>query len=140
MNEAKLSNVVKSLKNQLSGVLAVSKLDGTDDTKKYDERFRDNFAWGYIYGFIWAFLNTINIPIEKKRECEKRALKELFPSFGVSVMAEILDKKDETIMFGLGEEYAEEDFQNWVKTNVQPKKLGEFLIRGDKAIDLEGID
>ena len=140
INEAKLSNVVKSLDNQLSGVVLVNELGGTDNIEDYKERIKDNFVWGYIHGFIWSFLNTIDVPIEKKNEYEENALNRLLPATGSRTMAEILEKKDETIMFGLGEEYAEEDFKNWEKTNIQPKKLGDFLIRGDKAINLDGID
>jgi hypothetical protein len=137
-NEALLDNVVASLKNQISTAVAVAQF-GEDDTSQYDERIRDNFTWGYINGFLWSFLNTLSISREQKELYVRKALKKLFPSFGVSVMAEVKNKKDETIMFGLGEEWAEEDFKRWAETNEQPKRLGEFILRGDKAIDFDGL-
>lgn len=136
--EALLDNTILSIKKQISDSIASAKFGG-GDTFEYDERIRDNFTWGYIHGFIWSLLNKFDITLEKKEKYERKALKKIFPRFGISVMEYIKERKDETIMFGLGEEWAEEDFNKWSETNEQPKKLGEFIIRGDKAIDLEGL-
>lgn len=137
-NEALLSNVVASLKKQISDAIAAAQFGG-GDTTQYDERIRDNFTWGYIHGFLWTFLNSLDETSQKKEKYGKKALKDLFPSFGIQIMEEVKGKKDETILFGLGEKYAEEDFENWASKNKQPKKLGEFILLGDKAIDLEGL-
>jgi len=135
-NEIYLLNVVASLKKQILDAITVIKWS-KKDTLEYDKRIKDNFTWGYINGFLWTFLDSLDVDKKKKEKYERKALKKLFPSFGIQVMAEVKETKEENIMFGLGEEYAEEDFNKWKKEDAQPKKLAEFIIRGDKAVNLD---
>lgn len=138
INKKIIRNCADALKKQINDAVSVIKFtEENSNIEQYDERVRDNFTWGYIDGFISAKLDQMNLNKKEKEDMEKIALKHLFPSFGIQIMEEIKSKEDENTLFELGREYAEEDFTLWSNEKRPPKKLGEYIITRNKAIDLK---
>lgn len=127
-----LDQAVKSLKNQFENAIAVARM-GESDTSIYDERVKDDFIWGYIEGFINAVFFDMGYPSNQFDAVEQKVLKKLFPSFGVDIMDEA--KRDYSERFKYGIDIGMEDYDTWIDKK-QPKRLGAFIVSGDKAIGL----